>query len=45
MSCTLGNSSIVQAGDTLSIIAQQKLSDGNCWREIKKPDGSSFTQD
>jgi 3D (Asp-Asp-Asp) domain-containing protein len=43
MSCTVGNSYIVKSGDTLFIIAQQQLGDGNRWREIKKPDGTSFT--
>jgi basic endochitinase B len=43
MSCTVGNSYIVQPGDTLFIIAQQKLGDGNRWREIKKTDGTSYT--
>lgn len=43
MSCTIGNSYTVKAGDTLFIIAQQQLGDGNRWREIKKPDGTSVT--
>lgn len=43
MSCTRGNSYIVKSGDTLFIIAQQQLGDGNRWREILKPDGSPFT--
>lgn len=43
MSCTLGNSYIVKSGDTLFIIAQQLLGDGNRWREILKPDSTSFT--
>jgi basic endochitinase B len=43
MSCTVGNSYIVQPGDTLFIIAQQKLGDGNRWREIKKTDGTPYT--
>lgn len=43
MSCTIGSSYIVEAGDTLYNIAQQQLGDGNRWREIKKTDGSSLT--
>ncbi len=41
MSCASGTSYIVQAGDTLFIIAEQKLGDGNRWPEIKNPDGTS----
>lgn len=41
MFCASGTSYIVQAGDTLYIIAQQKLGDGNRWTEIKNPDGTS----
>lgn len=43
MSCTLGNSYIIKSGDTLFIIAQQQLGDGERWREILKPDGTPFT--
>jgi hypothetical protein len=43
MSCTVGRSYIVQAGNTPYNIAQEQLGDGNLWREIKKPDGSSLT--
>ncbi|BAY21139.1 peptidoglycan-binding LysM [Calothrix sp. NIES-2100] len=43
MSCTLGNSYIIKSGDTLFIIAQQQLGDGEHWREILKPDGTPFT--
>ncbi len=43
MSCTLGNSYIVKAGDALFIIAQKKLGDENRWREIEKPDGTPYT--
>jgi 3D (Asp-Asp-Asp) domain-containing protein len=38
MSCSCGNSYIVKAGDTLFLIAQQQLGDGNRWREIMNPD-------
>ena len=44
MACTRGNSYIIQAGDTLSMIAQNQLGDGNRWREIMKPDGTPFTE-
>jgi basic endochitinase B len=43
MSCTVGKPYIVKAGDTLFIIAEQLLGDGNRWREIKKPDGTPVT--
>jgi 3D (Asp-Asp-Asp) domain-containing protein len=43
MSCSIGSSYIIKSGDTLYNIAQQQLGDGNRWREIKKPDGSSVT--
>ncbi|MFH7027716.1 MAG: LysM peptidoglycan-binding domain-containing protein [Heteroscytonema crispum UTEX LB 1556] len=43
MSCAIGNSYVVKSGDTLFNIAQQKLGDGNRWREIKKQDGSQMT--
>lgn len=33
----------VRSGDTLSGIARRELGDGNRWREIKKADGSTFT--
>lgn len=34
MSCACGNSYIVKSGDTLFMIAQTQLGDGNRWREI-----------
>ena len=34
----------VRSGDTLSEIARRELGDGNRWREIKKADGSTFTE-
>jgi nucleoid-associated protein YgaU len=36
MSCACGNSYIVN-GDTLFLIAERQLGDGNPWREITKP--------
>lgn len=43
MSCVRGNSYIIKSGDTLFIVAEQQLGDGNRWREILKPDGTQFT--
>ncbi|MDY6936858.1 MAG: LysM peptidoglycan-binding domain-containing protein [Cyanobacteriota bacterium] len=34
----------IQSGDTLSEIAEEKLGDGSRWREIRKSDGTSFSQ-
>lgn len=34
----------IQQGDTLYLIAQRFLGDGNRWHEITKPDGSAFTE-
>jgi len=41
MACASGIAYLVQSGDTLYIIAQRKLGDGNRWTEIKNSDGSS----
>lgn len=38
MSCTCGKSYIVKQGDTLFLIAERELGDGNRWREIMNPD-------
>ncbi len=43
MSCTRGNLYTIKSGDTLFIVAEQQLGDGNRWREILKPDGTPFT--
>jgi 3D (Asp-Asp-Asp) domain-containing protein len=43
MSCVRGNSYTIKSGDTLFIVAEQQLGDGNRWREILKPDGTPFT--
>lgn len=41
MSCQSGSSYIVKSGDTLYIIAEQQLDDGDRWTQIKNPDGSA----
>ncbi len=43
MTCKIGTSYTIQQGDTLFDIAQQRLGQGSRWPEIKKPDGTSFT--
>lgn len=45
MSCTSGSSYIVKSGDTLHIIAQEQLDNGDRWTEIKNPDGSAPNPD
>ncbi len=45
ISCVAGNSYIIKSGDTLHKIAQEKLGDSNHWTEIRKPNGTSFTED
>jgi chitinase len=44
MSCTLGSSYTIKAGDTLYLIAQRELGNGDRWREIMNPNGSPFTE-
>lgn len=44
MSCTLGSSYTIKAGDTLYLIAQRELGNGDRWHEIMKPNGSPFTE-
>jgi chitinase len=45
MTCTRGSSYTIQSGDTLFLIAQRLLGNGNRWREIMKPNGSPFTEE
>ena len=45
MSCQCGTSYIVKSGDTLFLIAQRELGNGNLWQEIKKPNCTSFTEE
>jgi chitosanase len=44
MSCTSGESYIINAGDTLYIVAERLLGSGDRWREIMKTDGHPFTE-
>jgi len=44
MSCTLGSSYTIKAGDTLFLIAQRELGNGDRWHEIMKLNGSPFTE-
>jgi hypothetical protein len=44
MTCKSGRSYIIQSGDTLYLIAQKQLDDGDRWTEILKPDGTPFTE-
>ncbi|PSB45490.1 hypothetical protein C7B80_16670 [Cyanosarcina cf. burmensis CCALA 770] len=41
MVCSSGTAYTVQVGDTLYLIANRLLGNGNRWAEIKNPDGSS----
>jgi hypothetical protein len=45
MTCTSGTSYIIKSGDTLEALAQQKLQHGSRWQEIKKPNGTPFTEE
>lgn len=45
MSCAIGNSYTIKSGDTLANIAGRELGDSNRWREIKKPNGTPFTEE
>lgn len=44
MTCACGTSYIVKSGDTLFLIAQRQLGDGNRWKEITKPNCTYFTE-
>ncbi len=45
MSCSCGKSYIVQSGDTLFLIAQRELGDGNLWRKITTPNCTALTEE
>ncbi len=45
MACKWGRSYIIRSGDTLYLLAQKQLGDGNRWTEILKPDGTPFTEE
>ncbi|MDJ0695826.1 LysM peptidoglycan-binding domain-containing protein [Mastigocoleus sp. MO_188.B34] len=45
MSCTCGTSYIIKSGDTLFLIAERELGDGNRWQEITKPNCTPFTEE
>lgn len=45
MSCRCGTSYIVKSGDTLFLIAERELGDGNRWKQITKPDCTLFTEE
>jgi hypothetical protein len=44
MACQSGRSYKIQSGDTLFLVAQQQLGNGDLWTEILKPDGTQFTE-
>jgi basic endochitinase B len=45
MSCACGTSYIVRSGDTLFLIAERQLGNGNRWQEITKPNCTPFSED
>jgi chitinase len=45
MACQSGRSYTVKSGDTLFLIAERELGDGNRYRDITKPDGTPFTEE
>ncbi|MBE9002084.1 LysM peptidoglycan-binding domain-containing protein [Nostoc sp. LEGE 12447] len=44
MTCKIGSSYKIKAGDTLFLIAERELGDGDRWREILNPNGIPFTE-
>jgi uncharacterized protein YkwD len=44
-SCASGSLYTFKSGDTLFLVAQNQLGDENRWHEIKKADGSAFTDE
>jgi len=45
MTCACGNSYTVKSGDTLYLIAERELGDGNRWQEITKSNCTPFTEE
>lgn len=45
MACTIGSSYKIKPGDTLADIAKRELGNSDRWREIKKADGTLFTEE
>lgn len=43
MTCTIGSSYTIKRKETLFIIAERELGDGNRWHEIMNPNASPFT--
>lgn len=44
MPCTSGSAYTIKPGDTLYLIAQRELGNGDRWHEIMKPDGIPYTE-
>ena len=45
MTCKCGNSYTVKSGDTLFLIAERELGNGDRWREIMKPNCDLFSEE